>query len=366
MRSHHLLLIANNYSSGGAEQQLLLLANGLRRRGWKLSIAAFSDDGSLRDRYAEIGATISTVLAGAKYKIESVRAARRMSRWASEAGVSIVQTWLWRPNVLGMVLKGFNPRLRVIAAKRGLWTDIRGTQQILERCAYHVADAVTVNSSVLRNAVVTRMGIKASKVHVIPNAINVPQADYSPTETLTTSGTLKVGMVGRFLPTKRQEDLIEAAVLLRDQGIEVELTLVGEGQTRRRCEALAAAQGLLRCHFVTHIAGVMAWMAGQDVIVLSSIAEGMPNVVMEGMAVGKPVIAVRGSGADDLILDGETGFLVAPCTPNELASSLKRLVEHPELRRDFGIKAREHIRSYDTDRMVNSYENLYQEMLARG
>jgi glycosyltransferase involved in cell wall biosynthesis len=364
MSKQHLLLIANNFNNGGAEQQLLLLAQGLRRRGWKLSIAVFSDRGPLQGCYTEFGATITSMLAGTKNRTGSVLAAHRMACWAREEGVSLVQTWLWRPNVFGMLLKGFNPRIRIVAGKRGLWTDIRGAQLLFERLAYHVVDAVSVNSCVLRDAVVGKLGIAHSKVHVIPNAIVVPETD-DPSIGKQPAHTLKVGMVGRFLPTKRQEDLIEAVALLRDQGVEVELTLVGEGHMRSQCEALAKARGLPSCRFITHIDGVMAWMAGQDVIVLSSIAEGMPNVVMEAMAVGKPVVAVRGSGADDLILDGASGYLVAPCKPEDIASRLARIAESPELRRNFGAKAREHIRKFDVDSMVNSYEGLYQELLAR-
>ncbi len=94
-----------------------------------------------------------------------------------------------------------------------------------------------------------------------------------------------------------------------------------------------------RVHFVGHQKKPLAWIDMLDVFVLPSKFEGMPNVVLEAMALKKAVVATRIPGLDEVVVDGETGFLVEPKKPFEIAKVLLKLYEQPELRAKFGEAA---------------------------
>ncbi len=144
---------------------------------------------------------------------------------------------------------------------------------------------------------------------------------------------LRILYVGRLAPDKGQGALIEACGQLVADGIDFELKLAGDGEDRARLEALAAEAGITsRISFCGSV--------GQDrirdlyteahVFCLPSFAEGIPVVLMEAMAIGRPVVATRVMGVAELVEDGHSGLLVPPGNPDELACALRRIALEPE------------------------------------
>ncbi len=97
-----------------------------------------------------------------------------------------------------------------------------------------------------------------------------------------------------------------------------------------------------------------------DIGVLATYTEGISNAIMEFMALGKPVIATDGGGSGELIKDGETGFLVKPKSPEELASKIEYLLDNEKLAASMGEKGRARIRKeFSMEKMINSFVGLY-------
>jgi glycosyltransferase involved in cell wall biosynthesis len=146
--------------------------------------------------------------------------------------------------------------------------------------------------------------------------------------------------VASLRPYKGHEVLIEAAALLRREGIDLRVVLVGDGVLRRRLEARVARAGL---GDVVTLRGALphqeipAVLAGATALVLPSVTardgqmEGIPVALMEAMAAGVPVVASRLSGIPELVRDGETGLLVPERDPVALASAMDRLARDPVL-----------------------------------
>jgi glycosyltransferase involved in cell wall biosynthesis len=112
--------------------------------------------------------------------------------------------------------------------------------------------------------------------------------------------------------------------------------------------------------FLGEVRDVPALLARGSVLVLSSLTEGISLTLLEAMARGLPVVATRVGGNPEVVVDGETGYLVASRDPSQLAARLVQLVENPEIARDMGRRARERVvEHFEVSRMISRYEELY-------
>lgn len=141
--------------------------------------------------------------------------------------------------------------------------------------------------------------------------------------------------VGRLTHVKGQALLVEALAQLRARGVHARLTLVGAGPKRADLEQLVQQLGL---HEHVQFAGavgqdqIQSIYRSADVFCLPSLAEGLPVVFMEAMALEVPVVASRIMGVPELVEDGRTGLLVTPSRVDQLVDALARLLEDPALR----------------------------------
>src|SRR5262249_54454695 len=124
-------------------------------------------------------------------------------------------------------------------------------------------------------------------------------------------------------------------------GADVELLLVGEGEERASLEALAASLGCRdRVRLVGFQGDTRRCYEAMDVFVLSSLREGLPNVVLEAMAMEVPLVATRIAGVPRVVEDGRSGLLVEPGSAEELAAAISRLIQDESLRERLGQEGR--------------------------
>jgi glycosyltransferase involved in cell wall biosynthesis len=144
-----------------------------------------------------------------------------------------------------------------------------------------------------------------------------------------------VSYVGKLVPRKGVDTLIEAMGILAERDVPAPLLVVaGIGELRESMEARAAELGISgRIRFLGKIPheDVPLAMAAGDVFVLPSLSEGLPTVVCEAMSCGRPVVATAVDGTPEIVRDGETGFLVPPRDPEALAGALARVLDDPAL-----------------------------------
>ncbi|WP_333683483.1 glycosyltransferase [Pontibaca methylaminivorans] len=148
-------------------------------------------------------------------------------------------------------------------------------------------------------------------------------------------GPLRLVNIGRFAEQKGQLLLIEAMARLRETHPDLHLSLVGDGELRPQIEALIARNGLDRnvtlCGWLDE-AGVRRELAAAHGLVLPSFAEGLPMVVMEAMAMGRPVIATYIAGIPELLRTGEAGWLVPAGDVGALVGAVVAMVATPRAR----------------------------------
>lgn len=154
--------------------------------------------------------------------------------------------------------------------------------------------------------------------------------------------TRVVAYIGRLMETKGVLDLVEALSRWRGSGRDVALVVAGTGPLDRAMAEAAARAGVAdRLHLLGWRDDVTALMALADVVVLpSTYREGLPAVLMEAGAVGKPVVAYQNRGSDDIVVDGETGYRVPARDVVALTDAVGRLVDDPALARRMGDAGR--------------------------
>jgi glycosyltransferase involved in cell wall biosynthesis len=143
-------------------------------------------------------------------------------------------------------------------------------------------------------------------------------------------GPLRVVSIGRFVEQKGQLALVKAMAALKDH--DVHLTLIGDGEMRGELEALIATHGIKdKITFTGWVdeKRIAAELAASHGLVLPSFAEGLPMVVMETMAAARPVIATYIAGTPELVLEGETGWLVPAGDIDALVAAMIKMSQVP-------------------------------------
>ena len=188
------------------------------------------------------------------------------------------------------------------------------------------------------------------------------------------SADLTILSVGRLVEKKGIKYLIKAFALVAAQMPEVRLEIAGEGPLRRSLERLTAECGLAaRVSFrgsLTHQA-VASLMQSSSVVCQPSVtaadgdAEGLPTVVLEAAATARPLVATRHSGIPEIIVDGQTGFLVAERDVEALADRLLSLLGNVELRKRMGEAGRKRIEEkFDLRKQAKRLEEIYGETIS--
>jgi glycosyltransferase involved in cell wall biosynthesis len=165
---------------------------------------------------------------------------------------------------------------------------------------------------------------------------------------------------------KRVQDLLHAVAELRRDGAQAVLALVGDGPLAESLKQQAARFGVLgACRFVGFRTDVAQFYAAFDAVALTSANEGTPVTLIEAQSSGLPVVATCVGGTPDVVVAGETGFLVEAGDANGLARRLRELAASPELRRRFGAAGRDRARSrYDLSRLIDDTDALYRSLVA--
>ncbi|HEX2569219.1 MAG TPA: glycosyltransferase family 4 protein [Polyangia bacterium] len=180
---------------------------------------------------------------------------------------------------------------------------------------------------------VIRLGVPEGRVVVVRNGIDntlfrpLDRAEARARLGLAPEGKWLV-YVGRLERTKGTLDLLEAFARLAPRRRDLSLALVGNGSAREECAALAARVGAqVRLLGGRPLAEVPLWLGASELLVLPSWNEGTPNVLLEALACGRPVVATRVGGIPDLVTDPSLGELVPARDPAALAQALERVAD---------------------------------------
>jgi len=244
----------------------------------------------------------------------------------------------YKSNALGLLLQQFWP-MRLVTTVHGWVHETRRTPLYywIDRLCLPRYELVICVSEDLRERCLA-CGVPPERCVLIENAIDT--AEFSrhlsvgqAKERLgLPAERFLIGSVGRLSAEKGFDVLIRAVHQLLKAGADVELLIVGEGDERPSLEALIAELGVgQRCRLLGYRSDLRELYQALDLFALSSYREGLPNVILEAMALEVPVVATRIAGIPRLVRNGETGLLVTPGDVQDLAQAVCRLREQREL-----------------------------------
>jgi glycosyltransferase involved in cell wall biosynthesis len=245
--------------------------------------------------------------------------------------------------------------------------------QDASRRAAKSVDCFTTVSKDLKNYFINELGISEEAIIVIPNGIDTFRFAPGPrTQTLTGllpekfDGEILLS-VGRLTEAKDQLTLLSAMEMLKKQGRNIYLIIVGDGEMQERLEMEITQKELTNCVRLLGIrSDVDKLLPGADAFVLSSKREGFPMSILEAMAAGLPVIATNVGGIPEVIKDGENGILVPPQDKVSLANAICRVLDDHKLAASLGGKARLTIEeNYSLPAVTKAYEKVYLSLFQR-
>lgn len=320
-------LLVTQPTSAGTARHVADLAHGLSVRGVDVTVVC-PEDGMLPGRLRGHGVPVVTLPMKREIApLGDAVAFWRLYRLCRRMRPDVLHLHSSKAGFLGR-LAGRLAGVPVVAFTPHCWSFQSATGRkrrfylSLERFASRFSDVTITVSDQERREAVDEGVVPADKVRVIPNGVGPDDFDVARSATRD----IPFVSVGRLDEQKGYSYLIQALAQLAPQEPELWLAIVGDGTLRADLEREAVALGVAdRIRFEGEHDDVKPFLRRARGFVLSSLWEGLPYTIIEAMAAGIPVICTDVGGCSELVVDGETGIVVAPCDPAALASALRRL-----------------------------------------
>jgi sugar transferase (PEP-CTERM/EpsH1 system associated) len=284
----------------------------------------------------------------------------------------ILHTHAWGTLIEGLTAGRLARVPAIVHGEHGT-LQLRPRQVRVQRWAWTHADELLSVSSRLAERMCHEVGLPLHRVRVIRNGVDLTRFSVgrarpaSRTFGVPDDGSVVIGAIGRLVAVKDHAGFIDAIAALRARGRPVVAVIAGDGPLRPELEARIARLGLRDAvRLLGHCPDVETILSGLDIFVQSSTSEGMSNTILEAMASGLPVVATQVGGADEMIVDGQTGILVPAGEAGRLADALERLVSDESLRRAMGRAGQERAHDqFSLERMIKTYQAFYCDIMRR-
>jgi glycosyltransferase involved in cell wall biosynthesis len=359
-------LVITDLDVGGAERALAMLATRLEPKRWQVAVFCLGRPGPLVQRIEQANIPCDCLDVDRRNPVQAIaRLALRLHRFKPQ----LVQSFLFHANLatrLAAPLAGWPwvlGGLRV-AERQKQW------HLVLDRLTAPLATgSVCVSHGVLRfSREVARLD--AARLTVIPNGIDPDPYDLAvpvPRAKIKVPDGAHLALyVGRLDPQKGLPDLLLAAEQVIAQRADWHLAIAGDGPSRSWLLEEIARQPHLqeKTHWLGQRDDIPGLLKTANVLAHASLWEGMPNAILEAMAARLPVIGSAVEGTEDLIVPGQTGWLVPPHDPEALSRALLEAANSPERCVQYGQQARLRVeREFSLARTVDAYERLWAGVL---
>ena len=343
-----LTFVLEELNFGGTQKQTLELARHVDRSLFAPRIWTLWNGKAMLPMAQESDIPVTALLPDAR--LHPARAAVALWRQLRRERPPLIHLCTAFPNVWGRILGRLAGVPAIVASCRGQG-NVKGQHEwALGRLAHvHVCNARSIEKALLER------GLR--HVHYIPNGVDT--AFFTPAPAFCREPEMLC--VGRLVPDKDHKTLLEAFALVRAQLPAARLHLVGDGPLHEELHRHALGLGLGEAVlFHGSRDNVRDYLHKARLMVLASVSEGMPNVLLEGMACGLPVAATRVGGIPDLVEHGVHGLLAPPRDPAALAQCLLPLLTDDALARNMGEAGRAlAVQHYSLEALARTHQQIY-------
>ena len=352
-----------------------MLMRGLDRERFTPHVICLDGEGSLIEDYRGAARTCKVLNRKGAFDRKALHTLTDDMRYLDPA---LVHTWLYIANLYGSVAAqraGVSP---LIASQRGLGIDPQHSwfkvkqMRLFNRLIARRADRLLVNAQAVANPMY-EVGFTPEQTRVVYNGLDLEfkittdQQDALRVELGLHPTDILLVAIARIDPKKDLETMLRAFAQVHNKEPRARLLIAGGGfpDYQKKLERLAQKLTIPdRVSFLGFRDDPQAILSLCDISLLSSLTEGLPNAILESMALGKPVVATSVGGVPELIADGVQGHLVPVGDHTQLADRICDLLNHPEHAKRMGRAGQEKARNQFSDRaMVQNTEAIYSELL---
>lgn len=356
---------------GGAERSMLSIIDALDRRRFSPTLILFDS----RQDHAPPRDVPIVVLSGRAPTGVGRLASRvvQLARVVRRERLDLLVSFLIGPNIVSIaaarlagipVVIGERSAPRAVLSRNNRPLRARSIWSALVRLMYPLASRIVTNTEGARAELVAFLKIPVDRIAVIPNPIDLQRIASLAAEPLDGEDALPDGPtlvhVGRFTHAKDHDTLLNAFALVRRHR-PATLVLVGDGEDEARVRALSSALGLdAHVVFTGFTRNPYRYLARATVSVLTSRFEGLPNVLIESMALGVPIVSTACQyGPLEILGDNESGVLTPVGDAARFAAAVEALLDDPARRRELSERGRLRALDFDRTRVGPAYEDLF-------
>ncbi len=292
--------------------------------------------------------------------------------------IDVVHAHLFDPTLLGVLAAKLRDRRLVITRHHA--DELYQLPNSLTRSAYlkleswvsREADHVIAPTQQVYDVITRREHVEADKVTLVPYGQTLERFDAVSQEMiervrkeLRMGARLSIACVGRLHRDKGHRFLLEAFALLRDEGLDANLFLVGVGPDREMLERLTYDMALGdRVRFLGWRDDALAIIGAADIIVHPSLQEEMPAVVIESLMMERPLVVTDVTGVRDLVSNSKHGILIPPSNVEALHAAINWTVNNLDQARTRAKAGRQFVIEYlDAERVAREYFNIYRRVM---
>jgi L-malate glycosyltransferase len=366
----------DNLDIGGTELNAVRLAERLDRSRFDLRVVCLRSGGQLAERYRAARIPLDVFSPGSLLGTSAIRQGLRLRAYLRRHRIQVFHAHDLYSNLFGCPwarLAG----AKVIASRRWQGGKLSGRGgAIASRLTYRLAHAALANSPRVAEYLARVDRVPRRRIALVPNFID--ECAFKPLspeytralrdELALSDAAVTIGIVANLRPVKDHRTLIQALALLSPRWPRTRVILVGDGGSRADLEQLASALRVReQVIFAGHRPNDPNLNSLFDISVLCSTREGLPNSILEAMAAGRPVVATDVGAVGDAVVDGETGLLVPPSSPERLAAALETLLVDPARAERMGAAGRRRAQAmYSPEAALGALEQLYVGLIRPG
>lgn len=368
-----ILKVTTGLAYGGAETQLKNVALCLKRRGWSPSVASMLPPCAYVEELEAAGICVYDLRM--RRKVPDPRAIVRLIATVRRERPLLIHSHMVHANLLARVARLFVKVPVLICTAHNIIEGGR-TRELAYRLTDPLADLTTQVSEAGKQRYIQVGAVPPHKIVYIPNGIDTSRFQPSPSvrqavrEQLGCTADAFVWLtVGRLEPVKNHLELLHAFREVAAVHPHARLLIAGQGSLQAATEQRITELGLAeRVRLLGVRRDIPDLLNAADAFVLPSLWEGMPLTLLEASATALPIVATDVGGNAEVVLEGETGYLVPVKDTEALAQAMLRVMGLSEADRiTMGQAGRAHVmQNFDLERVVDRWEALYRELLLRG
>jgi len=357
---------------GGTENHLATVVERLNPDLFYSYVIAFwADDGDVVQRIRSHATEFVHLPVGKLHSPGAVRQAFALRKFIRSRAIDVVQTFHFKSDTYGAAVAKLAGVPFIISSRRDMG-DLKGPKHLkLNRICNRYFDKIIAVCDRVQDAVAETEGVARSKMTTIHNGVDLGRYEPVPREDVESfrqslglnPDDFVLGCVAHFRPEKGYDVFFEAVRRLRSQVPTLKVVIAGSfldiGQSYKdMCDEEGLSEFV---HFLGGTGDVKLVQNAVDVMSLPATSnEGFSNSVLEAMAAGKPVVATDVGGNREAVVDGETGYVIPPGSPEGLAEAVLKIYRDSDLCRKMGARSRKRVEEVFTlDVMMEKLEGLY-------